>query len=469
MSKPAARDRDDEEIDQELTLPPLDADEGDDPVLNEGDMLLAVEEGGGLDDSTAADLDVGDELGDLDGEEGGDTEGDVDVGPLDEGIDIDGAESSLGADEESGADDEGVDIDESLDDDDGGAEGTSEAPEDDVDEDDLPDLDDGEDTSSDQALAEELLAEGEGGLPPWAPARVVVVEGAGAAVPCRKVTVAGGRVAAAGEVLLFVEEGARAARQLPFGENVVAVALGDDALLAATARGQLLSGRDQGAEAASLGSWRPGAGAPHVDLAATPGRFWVHAGTALSCATLPGAPAAVRDRGVLAIAASGGTLVAVTLGPAGAAVERFRGDDEGGMEAPLAGAASALVERSREAGSALFAAAAGGRCLALSDGESVLVSRDGGATFASVDPGPAAALAFAGEDASASLLVLVVPAPSGASPAYLVEVSAAGEAARIGELSGVELPAALAWDASREVIWVASGAGLAALGTPRRH
>ena len=262
-------------------------------------------------------------------------------------------------------------------------------------------------------------------------------------------------------------------RRLPFGENVVAVALRKTRCSPATARGQLLFGsHERGARGDDPRVVAPGRGlAARRDLCATPGRFWIRAGTALSCATLPGAPAAVRDRGVLAIAASGGTLVAVTLGPAGARIERFRGDDEGAMEAPLRGAASTLVAERREAGSILFAAAAGGRCLALGDDDRVLVSRDGGATFAPVEPGRAAALAFAGEDASAALLVLTVPAPSGAPPAFLVEVGAAGEAARIGEsLPGVgELPAALAWDASRDVIWVASGAGLAALGTPRRH
>src|SRR4051794_3563716 len=122
MPTPMARDRDDEEIDQDLDLPPLDADEGDEHAP-EGDVLLAVDEEGGLDDSTAADLDVGDDLDDFDGEESGDAEGEVDVGPLDEGIDVEGDESGVGADDERGADDEGISVDESADGDDGGAEG----------------------------------------------------------------------------------------------------------------------------------------------------------------------------------------------------------------------------------------------------------------------------------------------------------------------------------------------------------
>ncbi len=287
-------------------------------------------------------------------------------------------------------------------------------------------------------------------------------------MPCRSLSVAAGRVAAAGEVLLFVEEGARAARRLPFGEGVVAVALADDALVAATARGQLLTSGDGGTDAIALGAFRAGAGPLAVQLAATPGRFWIRAGASLSCVTLPApAPSAVRERGVVAIAASGGTLVAVTLGPLGPAIDRLRGDDEGGLEAPLAGAAGALVERGRDA--LLLAVASGGRCLALGDGRSVVVSRDGGATFAALEPGPTVAIAFAGDDAEAPLLALVVP--RGTVVAYLVEVSARGHASRIGEVSIAdgELPAAIAWDASRELIWVASGAGLIALGMPRRH
>jgi len=465
----------------DLDLPPLDADEGDQPAVAEADDLVEQgEERGGLDDSTAADLDVGEQLDDLDGEGGvarGEAEGDVDVGALDEGIDFDEEESAAEKEDDRGVDAEGITVDEANEADDAGVEGTSEQPEDQVDESELPEIDDGEESGGDEALADALLSEAEGALPPWARARLAPIEGAGAAVPCRHVTVAAGRVAAAGEVLLFVEEGARAARQLPLDEGVVAVALAEDAFVAATARGQILASRDGGAEAVALGSWRSAAGTPaplDVQLAATPGRFWIRAGGALSCAAIAERPAAtphttLRERGVLAVAASGGALIAVTMGPSGPAIERFRGDDEGGMEAPLPGPARAIVERDPAA--IRLAAAAGGRCLALGDGERVAVSRDGGATFAVVDVGRATAIAFAGDAADPPLLALVVPeaAPGGPSPAFVVQVSASGGAERIGEIPSAELPAAIAWDASREVVWVASGAGLSALGMPRRH
>ncbi len=478
--------------DDELDLPPLDADEGDDladPTAGHGDdMLPQGEEPDGLDDTTAADLDVGDDLDDLDDPDDGqrgEAESDVDVGALDEGIDFDGddeAPAGSAEDEGSAADAEGVAVDESDGDDDAGAEGTSESPEDQVDEADLPEIDDGDDAEGSEALADVLLAEAEETLPPWGRARLALLDGAGAAVPCSRVAVAAGRVAAAGEVLLFVEEGARAARRLPFGEGIVAVALADDALLVATSRGQLLAGRDGGAEAVSLGSWRSAAGTAvgasagaTVELAATPGRFWIRAGGALYCAAHAPLQAALapltelRDRGVLAIAASGGTLVAVTLGRSGPAIERFRGDDEGGMDAPLSGLAREIVEHG--AGTLLLAAAAGGRCLAVGDGERVAVSRDGGATFTSIDSGPAAALAFAGDEAQAPLLALVrsPAAPGAAAPVFIVQANASGDAVRIGELAGADPPAAIAWDGAREVVWVASGAGLQALGMPRQH
>jgi hypothetical protein len=376
-------------------------------------------------------------------------------------------------------------VEDTSSDDDGGAEGTNEDPGDEVDESALPEIDDDDGSEGDDggSLAETLLAETEATIP-WASARWAVLDGAGAALPCRAVAAAAGRVAAAGEVLLLVEEGARAARRLSFGEGSIAVALGDDALLAATARGQLLSARDGGAEAAAIGSWRAGVepslglrpieSGNAVELAATPGRFWIRAGAALLCSTSSTQPlAAVRERGVLAITSSAGVLVALTSGTSGTAIERFRGDDEGWAETPLAGEALHMAEHR---GPLSLAAAAGGRAVALCDQQRVAVSRDGGATFTTLDLGAAPAIAFAGDGADTPLLVLVTSA--GSAAAILVEIDAAGSALRIGELTAPErepnagspwAEAALAWDAAREVVWVASGAGLIALGRPRRH
>lgn len=472
------------DLEDDLDLPPADDDEGD-PVADEDDDELDALDEEGLDDEDAADLDVGGDDLELDETAGEDAEDEVDVGPLDEGIDID---------EEDGDDAEGTsDGDAAIDDDDtseddGGAEGTSEDPGDEIDEGALPDLDDDDGAEGDgDALADELLAESEGGAS--RAAGWVLIEGAGAPLPCVAVATAAGRVAAAGEVLLVVDDGARAARRLALGEGWVAVALGDDALLAATVRGQLLLARGSGEDASALGSWRAGAetslglwpvesGSPAVELTATPGRFWIRAGAALLSVASPAQPlAAVRERGVLAITASAGVLVAITLGDGGPSIARFRNDDEGWHEAPLTGDARRVVERARA--EVRVTAAAAGRAVALTDRRAVAISRDGGVTWLSLEI-DASAITFAGDGPDAPLLA-VVPPPDGDTTvgARLCEITAEG-AIHVAELGGraddggkpreaAWERAALAWDGSREMVWITCGAGLLALGKPQRH
>jgi hypothetical protein len=480
-----ARELDDDVTDADLDLPPLDADEDEDAPSAEdpAELVESDDEGddGGLDDAAAGDLDVGAELDDdLDEEADGGPDEDVDVGPLDEGLDVVGERLEPGDASEREADDLGIDVGEERDLDDGGTEGTGENPEDQVDEAALPELDDGEDPRGDEILAEALLAESDDGLVPWGRVRVAVVEGSGAALPCRRVVALAGRVAAAGEVLLLVEEGALGARRLPFGEGVVAVALAEEALVAVTARGQVLVSSDFGATAAALGAYRASVAAG-VELAVTPGRFWLRTGTALACGTLPQkAPVPVRERGVLAIAASGSSLFALTLAGGAPGLERFRGDDEGRMEAPLPEPARRLVEGYK--GELMLAATAGGKSLALADGRTVAVSRDGGASFTLSDPGPVMALDFAGSGEDAALLGLV--AREGSPSAFLVSWDAKGEVTRIGEATIVDRETqaepepsekearprgSIVWDGAREVVWVGSPAGLVALGWPRRH
>ena len=215
---------------------------------------------------------------------------------------------------------------------------------------------------------------------------------------------------------------------------------------------------------------RPGESTGSIELAATPGRFWIRAGGALLCATSPDRPpAVVRARGVLAIAASSGVLSAVVLGPEGPSVERFRGDDEGWMEARLSGASARIatpgpVAETDAARPLRLATTAGGRAVAISDGERVALSRDGGASFQVEELGTTPAIAFAGDGGDAPLLALVV-----AEATHLVEVPAGGGPARVAEVPGSEggSAAALAWDAAREVVWIASAAGLVAVGRAR--
>jgi hypothetical protein len=475
-------DEHDEPLEDLADLPPLDAEDplGEDEASELDDPPAFADEddlADARDDSEAADLDIGVEI-DAPEAVADDLEDDPETDAGDDDVSFDDRATDEG-EEEGIADDQELEIDDASGEDDGGAEGTGELPEDEVDERALPDLDDDEpDAAGDDPLAVALLAESEAGLLPWAAAPWVILPGAGAAVPCRAVAACAGRVAAAGEVLLFVEEGARAARRVAFGEGAVAVALEEDTLYAATARGQLLASRDGAAQAVTIGSWRaglrPGDLAGSIELAATPGRFWIRAGGALLCATSPDRPpAVVRDRGVLAIAASGGVLSAVVLGPDGPSVERFRGDDEGWMEARLSGVAERIATPSPVPSpdaprSLRLATAAGGLSVALSDGERVALSRDGGGSFHVEELGATPAIAFAGDEAGAPLLALVV-----AEGTFLVEVPAGGEASRVAEVpgadGGAEAEAALAWDASREVAWIASAAGLVAVGRARAH
>lgn len=459
--------------DEELDLPPTDADGDDEAEVHHGDELLDTTEEGGLDDAEAGDLDVGGEELETGEEDGEDDDREVDVGPLDEDLLID-EDKDTREDVETAADAEGLDLDDTPGEDDGGAEGTSEDPGDGIDEGALPELDDDGGDGKDDGLADELLAESDAGLP-WADARWAPLEGAGADVPCRAVAADGGRVAAAGEVLLLIDEGSRAPRRLAFGEGSTAVALGEDALLVATLRGQLFMARSGGEEASALGSWRAGAppslglrlSEPTVEACATLGRFWIRAGGALLCCASPEQPpAAVRERGVLAVAAANGVLLALTLGAEGPVIERFRSDDEGWSGTPLLGAAREIA--ARDEGPRSLTAAAAGRNLALTDQQQIAVSRDGGATFAVVEAGAVHALAFAGDAPDAPLLALVAPTTAAT---FLVEIDADAQPTRVAELPGMEPTAiaGMAWDATREVAWIASAAGLSALGRPQRH
>jgi len=448
-------------------------DDGDLGDFDDTDVVGPFDEDGDpLDDATADDLETGAILDDL-GEESPalDDDAQLDVGPLDDGMMFD---DGAGFDEDDSGfatDEDDADFSDAREADDGGAEGTNESPEGEVDEGALPALDDGEDErdrdEDDESLTEESLSVFEGALPAWDTTRWTAIEGTGAEVPCQALSVDSGRVIAAGEVLLIVDEGARAARRATFGAGSTAVAASEDLMLVAVPRGQLQLSRDGGQEVATLSGWRAAKGP--VELAATPGRLWILADGALySLSAASNPPLQVRERGVVRVVASRGALVALSQSPAGMTLERLRSDDEGWQATPLRGAARRLAQAAASAGSALLSATGGGRAVALGDGSEVLLSRDGGATFSSFAFGPTRALAFAGDDADAALLVLVAPLPE--AEATLVQVPARGEPTSVASLPApFEGPMAMAWDASREVLWVASRAGLGALGRARRH
>src|SRR5262249_32741675 len=275
-------EEDDRELDEELDLPLYDDDAGDDDEIaregEEDDLLTPFHDEKGkasLDDESASDLDTGVDLDPLEESAiAGADEEEIDVGPLDEGITFNDEHLLEERPERALEEPDDPDLEEGYSADDGGAEGTNEAPEDEVDEDALPELDaDDEGEEGDEELAEVLLAGASEASIPWAIARWIPLEGAGARVPCVTLSIAGGAVVAAGQVLLIVEDGARTARRPAFGAGACAAAITDGLLLSATARGQLLLSTDGGKDASPLASLREGHGP--LELAATNGRVFI--------------------------------------------------------------------------------------------------------------------------------------------------------------------------------------------------
>ncbi|WP_437644754.1 hypothetical protein [Sorangium sp. So ce362] len=531
-------DEHDEHDNKLIDLPPLGHEEeaaGDESFEELLQTLDDAEHG--LDDANASDLEVGVELAVDEGASGEDepAEEGVDVGALHEGI-ADADAGSWLSDEAAEHDDAEHD---DLDDgeghgDDGGAEGTGEDPSDDVDEGELPALDADQDGTYE---GEDLLAElpdlADDRAPVWDALPWTVVEGAGAAVPCSTLAVAGGHVVAGGAgaepalasepspraagrsrradraggdrgTVLVIDAGALSARRAGVDTSASSIVLSDSALLIATRRGNLLLSDDRGKTASPLGAWGSG-GAP-VTLATTPGRLWVLAGKTLwspatgaiavppetGSAVPPGSPRsdaapspsrgapslspgpALRD-GVLRMSASEGVIVALTITAGGPQLERLRGDDEGSPVVPLSGAA----RRAAEADDGRLAAAAGGRSIALSGAGLLCVSRDGGENFRVIEGLSAVvALAFAGDPKGSPLLALVaregerraqlVHVPSNAAPTVVAEIGATLHGAAEEDAASVG-PAAIAWDPSREVVWIACWAGLIALTRQRKH
>jgi hypothetical protein len=455
--------------DPALELPPLDADD-DAPAHVDEEAVPAHLERGDLDDVAADDLDIGETIEAAEGVDDDAGDGTLDVGP--DAAEIDAVDEDGGTYEEPAHDVEvdGISVDEHGDLEDGGVEGTGEDASDDVDEAALPDLDDDLEAADDASFAEELLVSA-ASLAPWASDRRVQIEGLGATVPARTVVARAGRIAAAGEVLLVVEEGARSAKRIPFDDPVIAVALADDALLAGTARGELVHSADGGGTLAAHANLL--SAGPHRSLAlhATPGRFWIRSAGALSSVTFPEArPTVVRARGVVAIVANGPTLLALVIDAGGAFVERARADDESRGEQRLPSAVATFVER---AGDGVELAACGDtRAIAIASRDAVAVSRDGGATFVfarSAAPHCVHGIGFAGDAADATLVLVATPKESAGS--FLMAWDEATGLARLAELPGLDATASagLAWDPSREAIWVAAPFGLAAFGLPRRH
>jgi hypothetical protein len=100
-----------------------------------------------------------------------------------------------------------------------------------------------------------------------------------------------------------------------------------------------------------------------------------------------------------------------------------------------------------------------------------LLSNDGARTFESVDVHDVIGACFAGDEEDAPLYALM--APRGDATSYVVRVGEDGDVSRVAELraqDGTGLgEASIAWDGSRELVWIGSRLGLVALGPARRH
>jgi hypothetical protein len=475
--KPVAEDED------EIALPPFDdEDEADESQLDVGDLLSTLDndDADPFDDSTAADLETGLDIGLSDEGSPGDDEA------AEEGVDVGGLEDDLLVQDEGvGAMDDRLDaaLDEDEDlasfdrersEDDGGAEGTLSHGEDDVSEADLPELDADEegDHEAEDVVAEMTFA-ADTSLPPWDTQRWSLVEGAGAAVPCSALAVGRGKVAAAGEVLLLVGEEAHAASRSGFEAGARAVAIADDGAIVAAARGELWVSRDDGKTVSALGGFRGSTNA--AVLAATPGRVWIVSDGALSSIPTAGGPATpIRLADVARIAAAGEALVALSRSAKGPLFERLGGEEDAALHLEDAAARAAADDR------VVLAAAAGGRLLALASPEAVCVSRDGGKSFRTFSLPGTAALTFAGDHDEAPLLALLVPPleeeaymallPAEGSPSLIAELAGGGSLEDDAEEGTASIgTAAIGWDAAREVVWIACRAGLLALARARKH
>ncbi|HRI71838.1 MAG TPA: hypothetical protein PK156_46715, partial [Polyangium sp.] len=328
-----------EDDDEDIELPDFvvgdDDGEGEDGTSAFDEELPTLRQDGGdpLDDSTAADLDIGMHIEE---DESRETSAEgyeeaVDIGALDdEFATLEQGVSAIDEDREPDGfveDEEIAAFDDAATDDDGGSEGTGEDAAADIDESALPELDESENDHADDSLAEMLLEEAtRARLPPWAVSRFVSLEGAGASVPCAAVVLLGARVFAAGDVVLTVDEGAHAARRVALDAPSSAIAAMEGLTVLATVRGGLLVSRDGCVSASPVTGFRSAKGP--LGLASTPGRIWLlHEGALWSMSGGDVAPIRVRENGVRAIATTNGSLVSLSTSNEGVFVEKLRGDD----------------------------------------------------------------------------------------------------------------------------------------------
>ncbi len=519
------------EDEDELELPPLDGapdERAAEAAVDDDDVL--EEEGGAGDDGAAAELDPGFSLdvteeAPVSEEAARDA---VDIGAMDDAIAF--LDEDARSSDESGlthdAEDESIlDAQES---DDVGA-GTGEDPSVFVDEGALPPLDADEGADEDEAAAR---GEGTGIAPSRgasaAPERGGwrVASSMGAQVPCWLVAVSPAHVVAAGPTVLIARDGGRVSKTAGPDIDAVALAAAEEAIFAVARKGALVASVD-GGDSWATGSvpWHAAHGG--LAIAATPGRLWICEGGALwsvrwSRRSRPEPPVLARKRGVRAMVAAGSTLVVLSeraaepaapeRGPASGGAPEHAPASEGTLEPAAEGplerspasepegapesapapqrAADLVLERLRgddevpdaqvvpqatraaiADAQVVLASTASGRALALLAGGAVHVSRDGGATFQRCRLAPAVAIGFAGDGDDARVVALTTNEERARSSDLILVEAGEGSSTRIADIAtaGASGRAALVWDASREVLWVASSAGLVAFERSARH
>jgi hypothetical protein len=177
----------------------------------------------------------------------------------------------------------------------------------------------------------------------------------------------------------------------------------------------------------------------------------------------------VRESGVRAMCATNGAQLALSSSAKGVGLEKFRGDDEAWQSTDIPSDVAKFVLGEQRP---TLVATAGGKRVAIASPRGVHMSNDGGVSFFRIEVPGAAAACFAGEDNAANLM-LVVASPS-EPVAHLIRVTDDGESARVAEIhnakeGGPVGDLSIAWDASRELVWIGSRHGLAAWGPTRRH
>ncbi len=205
-------------------------------------------------------------------------------------------------------------------------------------------------------------------------------------------------------------------------------------------------------------------------LAVASGRVWVVAGDELwVIASPPSTPKLVRRVGAIDVAAAGTQLYFLSTSNGEVVLERFRGDDDEWQRVH----AVAVNDGER----ASLAISTDARAIAINAGDELVLSWDGGASFAALPPSTVVAICFAnaalaGGETAEPMLVLLRDDEGAVS---LAARSAAAEVlVSVLDTQGqpIALPrddVRLAWCEARDTLFVAGLGGSVAIGPRPSH